>query len=167
MEVLTIDGKARENNRLEFKKAKGGLPNSLFETYSAFSKAKGGVIYLGLEELQDHTVVSAMLSEEEIDKLKTDLFCLLNDPKKVSANLIAEDDVRVLEYDGYPLLAIKVNPAPREWRPVFINNNILTGSYRRNDEGDYHCTPSEIRAMLRDAEEKSEDLRILNGDGRA
>lgn len=162
MEKLIIEPLTRENNQLEFKKAKGGLPNSFFETYSSFSNTKGGLIYLGIDELKGGLIVSSMLTIEEIEKLKIDLFSLLNDPKKVSINLIIEDEVKILEYDGHPVLEVKVNPAPKEYKPVYINNNIMTGSYRRNNEGDYHCTPSEIRAMLRDAEEKSIDLKIID-----
>ena len=165
MEALTTNEGTRENRQLEFKKAKGGLPSSFFETYSSFSNTKGGTIYLGLEELKDRTVVSAMLGEDDIAKLKTDLFSLMNDPKKVSVNLIAEDEVREVEYEGYPVLMVAVRPAPRELRPVYINNNIMTGSFRRNADGDYHCTPGEIKAMLRDAEEKSQDLCVLQDIG--
>lgn len=161
METLVINEKERENRQLEFKKAKGGLPNSFFETYSSFSNTKGGTIYLGLEELKDHAIISAMLTEDEVAKLTADLFNLMNDPKKVSVNLINEDEVREVYYEGCPALEIKVCPAPRELRPVYINGNIMTGTFRCNNEGDYHCSPSEIRAMLRDAEEKSEDLRVL------
>lgn len=45
----------RENNCLEVKKAKGGLPNSLWDSYSSMCNTYGGAIILGVIEHEDHS----------------------------------------------------------------------------------------------------------------
>ena len=149
----------RENNRLEAKKAQGGLPRSIWETYSAFANTQGGVILLGVEELPDKTLHVAGLPGPE--KLLADFWNTVNNPEKVSVNILSESDVRVDEADGKRVISIEVLRAQRGDKPVYINNNLLSGTYRRNGEGDYHCTKAEVQAMLRDAAIKTQDMLVL------
>lgn len=131
------------------------------ETYSAFANTNGGIIYLGIIENSDKSLTPSKLTEDDIYKLKQTLFSTLNNKNKVSSNLIDDSSVIEKEFQGFPVLEIHVIPSPKEYKPVFINGNILTGSYRRDFEGDYRCTPSEIKSMLLDSSSKSQDLNIV------
>ncbi len=151
----------REDNRLEVKKAKGGLPNSLWDSYSSMCNTYGGVIILGVAEREDHSWYTTGL--QDASKLKKELWDTLNNPKKVSINLIKEAEIRDYEHDGNVILVVPVPRASREIRPVYINDNLMGGTFKRNWEGDYHCTPREIKAMLRDQAEESPDMKVLEG----
>ena len=70
--------------------------------------------------------------------------------------------MEVYEIDEDVVMVIHVPRATREEKPVYINDNLFGGTFRRNGEGDYHCTPSEIRAMLRDQTEETSDMKILD-----
>ncbi len=153
--------KLKENKLIEFKKSKGGLPNSLWESYSAFANTNGGTIVLGIDEPQKNVFVSAKLTEAEILELQKRFWDNINNSQKVSVNLLVDRDVFIDDYDEYPILVIKVRRANRFEKPVYINNNVYNGTYRRNHEGDYHCTKSEIDLMIKDSSNQSNDKTCL------
>lgn len=152
----------RENNRIEAKSAKGGLPHSIWETYSAFANTYGGVILLGVKEREDGTFAPIGLTPTEAEHLRQDFWNTVSNRSKVSAVLPIESEVEVLEADGGMVLAIHVPRAPRDERPVYINNDLFGGTYRRRGEGDYRCTRQEISAMLRDQGAETMDSKVLD-----
>jgi len=120
-----------ESDDLELKSARGGLPGSLWETYSAMANTQGGTIILGIE---DNGVVSGI---SNVSTLKKSFWNGINNRNKVSANLLNSNDVAEIPHENGTILAIHVPKASRSQRPVFVGQNPLTGTYRRNHEGDY------------------------------
>ena len=149
----------RENNRLEIKKATGGLPNSLWETYSAFANSSGGLIVLGIEEKNNGEW--KITGVENAAKMQKEFWDTINNSNKVSCNILMDTDVEIQNINGCDVIFIHVPEAHRSSKPVYIKNNIFSGSYRRNWEGDYHCTPAEVRGMLRDVPEETADMKIV------
>lgn len=144
-----------ESEDLEFKSAKGGLPGSIWETYSAMSNTQGGVILLGIK---DDGSLSGITDTE---KLKKEFWGLINNRQKVSINLLSNNDVKIISFPTGNILAIRIPPADRRERPVYVGQNPLVGTYRRDSEGDYHCTELEVRRMLADSQDEPADSRIL------
>ncbi len=151
--------KYKENNRIEAKKALGGFPRSIWETYSAFANTLGGIILLGVEERRDKSLHPVDLPAPE--QLVAEFWRTVNNPEKVSANILKEDDVTVETVGDCRIVAIRVPRASRADKPVYIDGDIFSGSYRRGGEGDYRCTREEILALVRDAALKTEDMRLL------
>ena len=152
----------RENNRIEAKKALGGLPKSIWETYSAFANTLGGVILLGVIETADKTFDSVNLPDP--DSLIREFWRIINDPLKVSVNILAGKDVYVEEVDGDHIIVIRVPRADRADKPVYVDND-PRNTYRRSGEGDYRCTYEEYQTMVHDAAIQSPDMRLLCGMG--
>ncbi len=137
-----------EGDDLEFKSAQGGMPKSLWETYSAMANSHGGVILLGVE---DNGLVTGV---REPRRLKKAFWDTVNNRGKVNLNLCTDADVAEVVHPGGTILAIRVPQATRYQRPVFLGQNPLTGAYRRNYDGDYHCTEQEVGRMLSDRAEE-------------
>ena len=135
----------RENNRLEAKRAVGGLPQSLWETYSAFANTDGGVILLGVEEHGDKSLHAVDLPDPS--GILQDFWDIINDPDKVSANILRDRDVREVLLEGKHIIVINVPRAPTEDLPVYLGNNPVLGTFWRSGEGDFRCRPEEVRKM--------------------
>ncbi|MBQ4258855.1 MAG: putative DNA binding domain-containing protein [Lachnospiraceae bacterium] len=161
--TLTQFNSFREDNRREVKTASGGLPHSLWETYSAFANCYGGVIILGVKEEKDGSWKSTGL--QNAPKLCKEFWDTINNMNKVSINLLSEKDVQIYEVGEFKdvIMVIHVPMATREQKPVFINDDIFNGTFRRNYEGDYHCTRLQVKTMLRDQAEQTMDMEVLDG----
>lgn len=152
-----------EHIHLECKKAEALLPNSVWETYSSFANTDGGIILFGVEEHLRETDPDKRFSFSSInnpDQRLKDFWNTINNDK-VSANILVDSDVETCVINGKTIIWIHVPPAGYRQRPVYINGNPMKGSYKRNYEGDYHCSEDEVKAMLRDASDSGNDGGLL------
>lgn len=155
---------AFEGTDVEYKGAKGGLPADLWPTYSAFANTDGGTIFLGITQRDAALDVHGV---DAPDRLLTDFWNTVNNRSKVNANLLANGDVELLPIEGSArkVIAIHVPRATRLQRPVYVGADVRTGTYRRNHDGDYRCSETEVRRMLSDQSEEPADSRIMEGFG--
>ena len=152
-----------ESDELEFKSASGGFPGSFWETYSSFANTNGGSIILGVKE-KEGTFLLEGLSTQQVQKYRKDFFKNVHNRQKVSIPLVNDKDVRDVVINGSNVLVFFIPRADRNLRPVYCGLDPYTGTYRRNDDGDFHCTREEVRSMFTDADlENPVDGKILKG----
>ena len=141
------------------KNGQGILPKEFWLTYSAFANTQGGEVFLGLREKQNH--VFEVFGIVNTQKVLDELWTSLNNRNKVSANLLREEDVRVIELDGKNIIHIHVPRSPRKTRPIYLKGNPLIGTYKRLHSSDCLCDEETVRRMLAEQVEDSRDEALL------
>ena len=139
---------------------KGTLPQSFWETYSAFANTGGGLIALGVKEAPGKPLDVRGVPEPE--RLQIELWNGLNNRKIISQNLLANTDVSLLTLQNQlTVVLVRVPRARRQDQPVYVGTNPLTGTYRRQHEGDYLCPEAVVKRMLSEAQHDTLDDRPL------
>lgn len=154
-----------EHIHLECKKAESKIPKSIWETYSSFANTDGGVILLGVEENMKEADYSKRFSfvtvSNAAQKIK-DFWDTINSDH-VSNNILMDENVGTCKIKGAEIIWINVPPAGYKYRPIYLDGNPMKGSFKRNHEGDYHCSDDEVKSMLRDASDSGNDDGLLQG----
>mgnify|MGYP002796221618 FL=1 len=154
----------KENHERECKLAAGGLPESIWETYSSFANTNGGTILLGIREYRDSFTVEG-LTDKQIVKYQKDFWSTLNDRNKVSKNILLNHHVRPVIVREKKILRIDVPAADRHDKPVYIGTDPMKGTYKRDYEGDFLCAEEAVRAMFADQRDVSGDVEVLEEFG--
>ncbi len=149
---------AGETDAVEFKLAKGGVPASFWESYSAFANTDGGVVILGVGESGGKRHVAGVA---DADKMVADIWNAANNPQRVSANVLFNRQVYKVNCKGKALVVVEVPRAERTERPVHVGQDVFRGTFRRNGEGDYRCGREAVEAMIRDKCPETADNCLL------
>ena len=151
----------KESSDLEFKSAKGGFPRSFWETYSSFANTDGGAIVFGIKEKNDQFFLDG-LTEEQVKKYEKDFFNTMHNKGSINIALLNENDVQAVKFGEAYFLFFYIPRVDRSLRPVYCGLDPYVGTYRRDLEGDYHCSREEVNSMFADANLTSPvDGRIL------
>jgi ATP-dependent DNA helicase RecG len=148
-----------ETSDFECKASENEVPKDGWKTISAFANTNGGYLVLGITEKNKQFYPTGIKNPSY--QLQN-FWNAHNDKTKLNVPIINESDVNIVTIDDKSLIIIKVPRASRTQRPVYINNNPNTGTYKRNYTGDYNCSDIEVRTMLRDASEETSDAQILD-----
>jgi predicted HTH transcriptional regulator len=120
------------------------LTDNIFEAYSALANATGGTIILGrqlskkrkkywdrkeniqsqyLENTEEAEGEETLQTwEKESTQIISELFCTLNDSKKVNINLLTKESIYVREINGEELYVIQVPKGDKQTVAVFIDS---------------------------------------------
>ncbi len=162
LDLFSMFQPATESIDTEFKSARGGLPGSFWETYSAMANTQGGTIVLGVAEKAGGLEWEGV---PDAAQLRTVLWNQLNDRNKVSRNLLSDADIQTFADGERHFVAVTVPRASRLQRPVYIGPNPMTGTFRRAEEGDYRCQDDEVRRMLADQSDSPADAQLVEHFG--
>lgn len=164
IDVLSLsESAALECKAAQGRDGRGEVPADFWASYSAMANGEGGVILLGVQEKPKGSF--QILGITEPARIRKALWDNLNNPKQVSANLLSEGDITVVEADGKGLVRVRVPRAPRQSRPIHTGANPFGGTYVRRFEGDYRADDETVRRMLAERVEESRDERVLRGFG--
>lgn len=152
----------KERVNIEVKTAANGLPNSIWETYSAFANTYGGSIVLGIaEDASTGKFIPKGISNTQ--QMLSDIWNTLNNRQKISSNILLDHHVYSIEHEGSDFIVIEVPRADRRDKPIFVGHDMFNGTFKRNHDGDYHCSAEEIKSMLRDQADTPQDALLLEG----
>lgn len=124
----------RESGSIEAKCAQGGLPESIWETYSAFANTDGGTILLGVAEDEKGRLFPVPLDDPQA--LADEFRRMAADPAVASADVLAADSVSVRMCEGEKIVVIEVPRAGADVYPVYVGGDPKGGAYRRDGASD-------------------------------
>lgn len=141
-----------EDEKVEFKTAKNSFPKDGLETISAFANTDGGLLILGVEEVEFQSFKLAGVNNPE--KIKNDFFNMMNNKQKISRNIFTNKDFLIynmlVDKEELSLIIINVKKESYKNKPIFLHENPYQ-AYIRLGSGDIQCDIEDVNSMIRDA----------------
>jgi ATP-dependent DNA helicase RecG len=139
----------------EVKRAKGGMPVTLWESISAFSNAAGGCIVLGVDEKSDFTVTG--VDDPAAMEAQIGAICAEMEPP-------VRAEIRTVRYEDRNVIICDVPPLARDQRPSHRRAlGPWAGSRIRVADGDRKLTDYEVGVLLANRAGHRYDLAPVPG----
>lgn len=122
------------------------IPSNVLETYSAFANTNGGTIIFGIKK--ENGMLRPIDIPDPLD-YKNMIVKTLNDKKIVSYNTVLESDINIINIDHCNIIEVTVREAKRSQKPVYINDDIIYGSFYRDDINNMHYRIDDILSCMR------------------
>ncbi len=152
----------REDQYTEYKRAKNSVPDDMWPTVSAFANTDGGHIKLGYTEIKiDGTVKYKPTGVKDAEKYKKNILDIANNKNKLSAPIIAEENIQVETVEDVKVMDIYIHPVEFRERPIYIKGN-PKNVYIRVGTSDQRASQEDIKAILRNAD-SDESRDFLDG----
>ena len=144
-----------EWNDLELKESQIKVPDSAYESVSAFLNTEGGHIILGVDD--DKNIVGV----RDVDKIQGDFIGELHNPERFGAQVPFEEYLR--QHEDKNVLVFYIPEANRKDKPVYVKTKKQGFvAFIRKGGGDYKCGKAELDRMIADAQDVRPDSEILD-----
>jgi len=139
---------------LELKESRKKVPDSAFESVSAFLNTEGGHIVLGVSD--DKEIVGLI----DVDKIQNDFIGSLRTPEKFGSPVQFEEYLK--RHDDKNVLIFYIPEANRKDKPIYVKTKKQGNvAFIRKGGGDYKCGKAELDRMIADAQDHRPDNELL------
>ncbi|MBE0494721.1 MAG: AAA family ATPase [Thiomicrospira sp.] len=101
----------------------------------------------------------------DTDKVLKEIATGANNPSVVSANLLNDQLIEVIELLGGSIIKVTIPEAPRKQRPIYLKNTPFNHSYRRFNDSDQLMSDEDVKRALAEQVNETRDNEILVGYG--
>lgn len=137
IELITkIKERKTETSKIEFKSAKGGFPEKLYDSFSSFSNTEGGIILFGIDEKAGYKVCGIQ-NPDELEKK------VVNQAKEMEP--VVRPLISFCEYEGKIVASAEIAEMDSISKPCYYTGKGKSkGSYIRVGDADLPMTEYEI-----------------------
>ncbi|MCK4329933.1 putative DNA binding domain-containing protein [candidate division WOR-3 bacterium] len=133
-----------ETDKIEFKDARGGLPQDIWETISAFANTNTGLIILGVKQEGKNFIPKGI---EQSQQLMDDLTSTIG-PKFNFCPVIKPEIIREENKD---FIVVEVEEALKYQKPIYIKDaGPFKGGYKRVGATDIRLTDADLKRFFQE-----------------